>query len=595
MALCKKLLLVCALIFLFLPISQNVFASEICDDTGFDDTLVCGKANSDEERAMMDIVGNVLNAIYGVVGILAVVFVVSGGIKYSTSQGDPGKVQSAKNTITYSVCGLAVTLLAFGITALILDAISGQENRTKVAVNNDSERGKVIAISSVDSAKLIKGQSFTIKASVIPDYADNKNVSFNSNDENIATVDANGKLLAKSVGATNVTISSPDGPQKNVAVTVVEGQPVTSIKLKPTKITIEKDKSTYITATVLPSSAVNKNLVWTSSNTSVATVTSAGQVKGLKVGETTIVATAVASGSKTVNASVKVKVVEKGNNPTNPSSDDSKTTGSMTNTNYSKKLKMRKETRDIVNDHRKDFYYTNYKEEIKKRGGYTKYVKKLGGVFEEYATTDRVKVKTAADVQAVAEYVWGLWTIWGPDYGNGATHHNWRLDKEWKGGKNDGFYHNQSGRTSLLDSSDGSVDDVLSRSTLVRTNCNYAINSFYKKTKLKSIRGSSYHPWHLDMSLAGKITKVNKLEVGDIIHFFNSGGGWHHVAMVGEVYKDYVVIYDGGGRFVKSGNYKKLTKRTNSSKMTDDYSGEHNWWAFRPWKIDQSVTLNGIN
>ena len=49
MALCKKLLLVCALIFLFLPISQNVFASEICDDTGFDDTLVCGKANSDEE------------------------------------------------------------------------------------------------------------------------------------------------------------------------------------------------------------------------------------------------------------------------------------------------------------------------------------------------------------------------------------------------------------------------------------------------------------------------------------------------------------------------------------------------------------------
>jgi hypothetical protein len=97
------------------------------------------------------------------------------------------------------------------------------------------------------------------------------------------------------------------------------------------------------------------------------------------------------------------------------------------------------------------------------------------------------------------------------------------------------------------------------------------------------------------MSRAGKITKVNELQVGDIIHFFGSDGGWHHVAMVGEVYKDYVIIYDGGSRYIRSGNYKKKTKRTNSSKLTDDYAGEHNWWAFRPWNIDQNITLEGMN
>ena len=64
--------------------------------------------------------------------------------------------------------------------------------------------------------------------------------------------------------------------------------------------------------------------------------------------------------------------------------------------------------------------------------------------------------------------------------------------------------------------------------------------------------------------------------------------------MVGEVYKDYVVMYDGGGRFAKSGKYKKITKRANSSKLTDDYSG-YKWWAFRPWNINQNITLKGIN
>ena len=83
--------------------------------------IICGKGTEDD---MMSKVGSVLTVIYGLIGILAVVMIVVGGVKYMTSQGDPGKIQSAKNTIMYAIIGLVVTLAAFAITNLILSALS---------------------------------------------------------------------------------------------------------------------------------------------------------------------------------------------------------------------------------------------------------------------------------------------------------------------------------------------------------------------------------------------------------------------------------------------------------------------------------------
>lgn len=83
--------------------------SELCDQHGEDD--------------LMNTVGNVLNAIYGIIAVIAVVMIVIAGIKYSTSQGDPGKVQSAKGTILYAIIGLAITISAFAITNFILSAL----------------------------------------------------------------------------------------------------------------------------------------------------------------------------------------------------------------------------------------------------------------------------------------------------------------------------------------------------------------------------------------------------------------------------------------------------------------------------------------
>lgn len=69
-------------------------------------------------------VGLTLNVVYVVVGVIAVIFIIIGGINYTTSQGDPVKVKKAKDTILYGIIGLIVSLLAFAIVQFVLDALA---------------------------------------------------------------------------------------------------------------------------------------------------------------------------------------------------------------------------------------------------------------------------------------------------------------------------------------------------------------------------------------------------------------------------------------------------------------------------------------
>lgn len=61
-----------------------------------------------------------LTTIYIWAGIICVLMVILGGVRYITSNGDSSGLQSAKNTILYSLAGLVVVLAAAGITQLII-------------------------------------------------------------------------------------------------------------------------------------------------------------------------------------------------------------------------------------------------------------------------------------------------------------------------------------------------------------------------------------------------------------------------------------------------------------------------------------------
>ena len=75
--------------------------------------------------AIETIITGILFSIIGISGLIAVIFVVIGGINYMTSGGDTGKIEKAKKTLLYAVIGLAITVLAFAITNFVIRVLIG--------------------------------------------------------------------------------------------------------------------------------------------------------------------------------------------------------------------------------------------------------------------------------------------------------------------------------------------------------------------------------------------------------------------------------------------------------------------------------------
>ena len=90
------------------------------DGTGASDCNTSTEAAPTIER----IVKLVINIFSWVVGIIAVIMIIVGGLKYITSSGDSGNVTGAKNTILYAVVGLVVVALAQFVVRFVLERVS---------------------------------------------------------------------------------------------------------------------------------------------------------------------------------------------------------------------------------------------------------------------------------------------------------------------------------------------------------------------------------------------------------------------------------------------------------------------------------------
>lgn len=75
--------------------------------------------NRDEDGS--ELIGTIVNTLLFLVGTLAVIMIIVGGILYTISNGDAGKVTKAKNTLTYAIVGLVVAFVAFALVNWVLD------------------------------------------------------------------------------------------------------------------------------------------------------------------------------------------------------------------------------------------------------------------------------------------------------------------------------------------------------------------------------------------------------------------------------------------------------------------------------------------
>jgi hypothetical protein len=81
------------------------------------DSTVCASQN-DNAATMM---GIIINTLLYIIGIIAVIMIVVGGIRYSLSGGNASQVKEAKDTILYSVIGLVVAIMAYAIVNFVLN------------------------------------------------------------------------------------------------------------------------------------------------------------------------------------------------------------------------------------------------------------------------------------------------------------------------------------------------------------------------------------------------------------------------------------------------------------------------------------------
>ena len=163
-----------------------------------------------------------------------------------------------------------------------------------------------ITLSST-TVQLKATETAQLTATIAPADASDKSLTWTSSNTAVATVDANGNITAVAVGEADIKAIANDasGVSATCKVTVVP-TPVESVSVTASgSTTLKAGQTVQLNSTVLPETASDKTVVWTSSNTAVAIVNNAGLVTAVAVGNASITATA---GDK--SSSVEI-VVEK--------------------------------------------------------------------------------------------------------------------------------------------------------------------------------------------------------------------------------------------------------------------------------------------
>lgn len=143
------------------------------------------------------------------------------------------------------------------------------------------------------------GETALLRATVLPEDADNKNVRWESSNEKVTTVE-NGIVTCKGYGTAEISATTEDGGFTAVCKVTAERKEIlpTSITLDKADVTMNVGETTKLKADVWPTDADNKSVIWNSDNEDIAKVSSDGVVTAVKAGKTKVYATTQANNLK---------------------------------------------------------------------------------------------------------------------------------------------------------------------------------------------------------------------------------------------------------------------------------------------------------
>lgn len=201
---------------------------------------------------------------------------------------------SSSNTAVATVNASGkVTAVSVGNCVITATTTDGTQLSASCQVNVTPVLATGITLSTYN-ANIYPGGELQLTATVTPSNATNKAVTWKSSNTNVATVNSSGKVTAIVPGTAAITATTADGSNlsANCNITVM---PIlaTGLTLNLSETNMRQGEHIKLTATVTPSDATDKTVVWSTSNSNIATVTTDGTVTAKNIGDATITARTV--------------------------------------------------------------------------------------------------------------------------------------------------------------------------------------------------------------------------------------------------------------------------------------------------------------
>ena len=220
---------------------------------------------------------------------------------------------SNSNVVTVDNTG-KVTAVGKGEATIIIDINNGAvKKQLKVYVNEKNTTPKLVVsptkITISDAVEnIIVGDSKNLSYVIYPDEASKENIVWSSSDDKVLTINENGKITGVKAGEATIKVVTPNNISDSIKVKVQAKEiPVTDITLSVTELNLSTGQSETITPVVLPEDATDKTLMYSSSDTSIASVMAndgVATITALSAGNATITIKSTNDIIKTINVTV---------------------------------------------------------------------------------------------------------------------------------------------------------------------------------------------------------------------------------------------------------------------------------------------------
>lgn len=215
------------------------------------------------------------------------------------------------NNIRKSIFIASIFIVLFSTDSMASDTDIDIVNMDKTVSDNQTSDKKKDAQELdlgeyVDKMKV--GERQLLSVTVLPTDASEQEIIYSSSDEGIAVINGMGRIEAKAVGTCDICIRCGEVKEKFALTVIPSEKTVTDIEISDYEKEVEVDKTIMISAVMIPREATEETIEYYSDRPEIATVNSAGEVKGIAPGQVTIYLKAGGI-KKSITLTVKIATV----------------------------------------------------------------------------------------------------------------------------------------------------------------------------------------------------------------------------------------------------------------------------------------------